>query len=128
MTFRDRFKMYLLGFIAGCFLVILFFGRKNSCKNYLTNYLPEGRVLLEVGAKPIFYSEQAAQQLQNLGIDTADFRKEILPQLHIDFDRSEPRAIPCGNYISSYNDSIGPLQIKFEKCKENSRIQEISIQ
>lgn len=122
MKFGDRLKMYALGFIAGCFLVVLFFGRRNSCTNYLPNYLPQGRVLQEVQSKPLLYSNEALNTLQQLSIDTATFRTKMLPELDINFDLSDQRAKPCGQYVSFYKDSLADVRIEFEKCKENTQI------
>lgn len=122
MNFRDRLKMYALGFIAGCFLVVLFFGRRNSCKNYLSHYLPEGRVIQEIKAKPISYSADAMKQLQDLNIDTADFRNIIISGSDVDFGNSEPRAKPCGKFITHYKDSLQNLKINLLKCRDHSEI------
>lgn len=126
MNFRDRIKMYALGFIAGCFLVVLFFGRRNSCKNYVSNYLPQGRVLQEIQAKPILYSEKAIATLAQLSIDTATFRQQYIPQLKVDFDLSQQHHRPCGQYVTFYSDTLRNLKIELEKCKENSKILNIS--
>lgn len=126
MTFRDRFKMYLLGFIAGCFLVVLFFGRRNSCKNYIPNYLPQGRVIQEIQSHPIVFTDNAMSEFQNLGLDTADFRAKLLPELDVDFDLSDQRQKPCGQYVTFYKDSLLDLRIDLEKCMENSRILKVS--
>lgn len=128
MTFGDRLKMYGLGFIAGCFLVVLFFGRRNSCKDYLPNYLPEGRVLQEVQAKPLLYSNEAMKSFEQLSLDTALFRAKMLPELDIDFDLSDQRAKPCGQYVSFYKDSLMDLRIEFEKCKEKTQILKVKSQ
>lgn len=122
MTFGERLKTYGLGFIAGCFLVVLFFGRRNSCKNYIPNYLPEGRVIQEMKYKPLLYSHEAMRALQQLSFDTATFRTKMLPELDINFDLSDQRAKPCGQYVAFYQDSLSDLRIEFEKCKESTEI------
>lgn len=125
MSFFERFKFYLIGVFAGSLLVILMFGRRNSCKAMVTNYLPNGRVLLEVSSKPLFYSNDVLNQLEESQIDTGDFRANILPQLKIDFDLSDQRAKPCGQYISYYQDSLVNWQVNFEKCDDKVEFQQI---
>ena len=125
MNFGERFKLYLLGVIGGIFLVILFFGNRSSCKNYVGNYLPEGRVLQEIQYKPIHYTPEVMASLASLSLDTAKFRTEILPELDIDFDQSNQRANPCGQYLATFQDSLQILEIRFEKCKEQTLFQEI---
>lgn len=125
MNFFERFKFYLLGVFAGTLLVILLFGRRSSCKDMVTNYLPNGRVLLEAGSKPIFYSNEVLNTLEKSHVDTAEFRSKILPDLSINFDLSDQRAEPCGKYVSFYQDSLVNWQVNFEKCKEKVEITEI---
>lgn len=125
MSFFERFKFYLIGVFAGSLLVILMFGRRNSCKDMVTGYLPNGRVLLEVKSKPLFYSNDALIKLNESQMDTAEFRKNILPELDIDFKISDQRAKPCGQYVSYYQDSLYNWQVNFEKCSDKVEIQQI---
>jgi len=122
MNFFGRFKFYLLGVIAGSFLVILLFGRRSSCRDMATNYMPGGRVLLEMSSKPILYSNPVLQHLNNSKVDTATFRTKIMPELDINFDQSDQRAKPCGKYVAYYNDSRYHWKVDLEKCKEKVEI------
>lgn len=125
MSFIERFKFYLIGVLAGTFLVILIFGKRNSCKDMVTNYLPGGRVLLEMKSKPIFYSHDALAKLEEEHIDTASFRNDILPKLDINFDLSDQRAEPCGKYVAYYHDSTYHWKLNLEKCKEKVDVKSI---
>lgn len=122
MSFFERFKFYLLGVIAGSFVVILIFGRRNSCKEMATNYMPSGRVLLEMKSKPFYYDNAAMDKLMAADIDTATFRKEIVSELDIDFDLSDQRAEPCGKYVAFYNDSVHHWKLNLEKCKQRVNV------
>ncbi|QAR29957.1 DUF4258 domain-containing protein [Ornithobacterium rhinotracheale] len=120
---QRRFKFYGLGILLGIFVVILMFGKRNSCRNYISNYLPNGRVLSEVAFLPKEYSSQAQEQMQALGIDTAFFNQKILKNGIIDFDRSAPRQAPCGVYLLNYQDQEKNLEIIFKKCKDEVLIE-----
>ena len=125
MSFIERFKFYLIGVLAGTFLVILIFGKRNSCKDMVTNYLPGGRVLLEMKSKPIFYSNDAMAKLEEEDVDTASFRNDILPKLDINFDLSDQRAEPCGKYVAYYQDSTHQWKLNLEKCKDKLDVKSI---
>lgn len=124
MSFIQRFKFFLLGIIGGCFLVVLFFGDRNSCTSF-SSYLPEGRVLDEVNYKPLKFSPEAEVFFSQYNVDTAKFKKEYLPELDINFDLSDQRAKPCGKYVSFYKDSLVDLEIHFEKCKNSTEIKKV---
>lgn len=113
-----RFKFFGLGALAGIFLVVLFFGRRNSCKNYIRDYMPNGRVLAEVKFLPIKYDPQAMEDLKNLKIDTAYINQKALVDGDIDFDLSDQRHKPCGQYVLYYKDSLKNVEINFKKCKK----------
>ncbi|AFL97032.1 DUF4258 domain-containing protein [Ornithobacterium rhinotracheale] len=121
--FQRRFKFFGIGILLGIFVVILMFGKRNSCRNYLSDYLPNGRVLSEVSFLPKEYSPQAQEQMQALGIDTAFFNQKILKKGIIDFDRSAPRQEPCGAYIMNYQDKEKSVEIIFKKCKDKVLIE-----
>ncbi len=124
MTFGRRLRYYLLGFFAGSIMVFMIFGRRSSCKNYVRDYLPNGRVLQEVQHKPIQYSEGVEKFISENNIDSAFLNRTIMTEGEINFEDSEPRKKPCGYYKMTYKDS---LLIEFEKCKDFSTIEKIYV-
>ncbi|MBV7441719.1 hypothetical protein KRX57_09825 [Weeksellaceae bacterium TAE3-ERU29] len=122
---RRRFKFYGLGILGGTFLVILFFGRRSSCRDYVKNYMPNGRVLSEVDFLPKEYEPKVIEKLGVLNIDTAFVNQKILKKGEIDFERSAPREKPCGLYILNYTDSTYNVEVNFKKCKDKVVIQDI---
>lgn len=125
MNFKERLKFYLLGLIGGLFLVMVFFGRRSSCRNGIRDYLPNGRVLAEIKTLPILYSNEALSTMQQLNIDTAYIQQKILVEGDINFDRSDARKKPCSDYIINYQDSLRHIEMNFEKCKSNVLIKSI---
>ena len=122
---RKRFKFYGMGVLLGTFFVILLFGRRSSCRDYVKNYMPNGRVLSEVDFLPKEYSPKVIDKLEILNIDTAFVNQKILKEGEIDFERSAPREKPCGLYILNYTDSTYNVEVNFKKCKDKVVIQDI---
>lgn len=122
---RKRFKFYGMGVLLGTFFVILLFGRRSSCRDYVKNYMPNGRVLSEVDFLPKEYSPKVIDKLEILNIDTAFVNQKILKEGEIDFERSAPREKPCGLYILNYTDSTHNVEVNFKKCKDKVVIQDI---
>lgn len=126
MNFRERFKFFALGSMAGIFLVILLFGNRTSCKDALVNYFPQGRVKQEILFYPFKFSDQAKNKLNELKIDTALFKNKYIQEADVDFDLSEQRAKPCGKYVLISQDSIQQLEILLDKCRNQVLIQQIT--
>ena len=122
---RKRFKFYGMGVLLGTFFVVLLFGRRSSCRDYVKNYMPNGRVLSEVDFLPKEYSPKVIDKLEILNIDTAFVNQKILKEGEIDFERSAPREKPCGLYILNYTDSTYNVEVNFKKCKDKVVIQDI---
>lgn len=121
----DRYKFFGIGSLAGIFLVILFFGQRSSCTQYISNYLPNGRVLSEIRFRKKNYSPLAQTSMKNLGIDTTFIHQKVLKNSEIDFSASQPRQEPCGFFVIHYKDSLMPLRLEIDKCKNDVTIQKI---
>lgn len=120
-----RFKFYGIGLIFGTILVLLFFGRRSSCRDGIKNYFPSGRVCSEVAFLPKVYRESALIQLSALSLDTVYFNNKVLRNGNIDFGRSAPREKPCGKYILEHKDKKINLEVLFMKCKDTVYIEKI---
>lgn len=124
MRQQDRFKFFGIGLLAGILFIILIFGKKSSCKDYVNNYLPNGRVLAELRFRDKKYTNQAMIDMKNIGIDTIFVNQKILHTGKINFDSSHPRKEPCGEFTLDYKDSIS-LRLKIKKCPDGVIIESI---
>ncbi|SZD71778.1 Uncharacterised protein [Candidatus Ornithobacterium hominis] len=121
----DRYKFFGIGSLAGIFLVILFFGQRSSCTQYINNYLPNGRVLSEIRFREKTYSPAAEKSMKDLNIDTAFIHQKVFRNGQINFSVSQPRQEPCGFFVIHYKDSLIPLRLEVEKCQDDVKIQKI---
>ena len=116
---KNRILRFVLGFFLGLFILMIFFGRRDfSCLN---TYLPEGRVLESMSRKTKITSAVALpKSLENL-TDTTEFR-QFLKQAHIDFNKSNARQKPCGQYFVTQDQ----YNLTIQNCDDVVKI--ISIQ
>lgn len=83
MKFQQRLAYYLLGLMIGAFAVYFFMDQKDTtfC------YLPNCRVLKDLRNKPLTFSDEAQQLLDDKTISLADV-KNCLTHGDIDFSKS----------------------------------------
>ncbi|WP_299214014.1 DUF4258 domain-containing protein [uncultured Dokdonia sp.] len=122
MRLLHRVGYYLGGFSLGLIILAFFFsGKKTSCA-----YFPEARVLKNINLKPYTLSRKAQESLTQLQLDTVAIN-QVLQKGDIDFDESQPRKEPCGEY-AVYGDTQKELKLKIvlENCEEKVFIKEVS--
>jgi len=123
MRLLHRIGYYLGGFSLGLIILAFFFsGKKTSCA-----YFPEARVLKNINLKPYTLSQKAKESLIQLQLDTVAVTS-VLNNGDIDFDESEPRKEPCGEY-AMYGQTAKEqsLKIILENCEEKVLIKEVSL-
>jgi hypothetical protein len=121
MNFAQRLRFYLVGVIFGCLFVYVLFGnREYSCA-----YFPNARVLDEAHNKPKVYTATCLAQLKKMNLDTSFIQKNIFTSSKIDFDKSQPRAKPCGKYIAYYPKKNPIYIIEFQKCEKKVLVNSI---
>lgn len=93
MKFIHRLGYYLGGFSIGLIVLAFFFnGKKTSCA-----YGPEARVLKNIRTKPIAYSIEIKDAINQKQLDTM-LINYIFLKGDVDFSKSDTRKKPCGLY------------------------------
>lgn len=111
MKFYQRLAYYLGGFTMG--LVLLFFflsGKRASC-----NYMPNDRVLNDIGRKSIRYSEHLRSQIQSSPEDTLIIKK-ILLYGKVDFSKSDKGISSCNEYTIYGKKELKNTYLKLRNC------------
>ncbi|MFC4633381.1 DUF4258 domain-containing protein [Dokdonia ponticola] len=123
MRLLHRIGYYLGGFSLGLIILAFFFsGKKTSCA-----YFPEARVLKNINLKSYTLSRKAQESLTQLQLDTIAVNS-VLKNGDIDFNESQPRKEPCGEYaVYGQTSEEQLLKIVLENCEENVLIKEVSL-
>lgn len=124
MRLLHRIGYYLGGFSLGLIILAFFFsGKKTSCA-----YFPEARVLKNINLKSYTLSRKAQESLTQLQLDTVAINS-VLKNGDIDFNESQPRKEPCGEYaVYGQTSKEQSLKIILENCEENVLIKEVFLE
>ncbi len=115
MDTKSKFLRFGFGFLLGVFLLLIMFGNRDfSC---VGNYFPEGRVLNDIKNKKLIFSVELPVEYSKL-TDTAYFRNVFLEEASVQFNQSEPRKEPCGEYWIT-NDTVALL---IKNCREQAEV------
>jgi len=122
MTFFKRLRFYGFGFVLGIILLMFFLNEKNAgC-----DYLPNARILKLIREKPLNYSNEAINSMQDLKIDSLTI-KDILFKGDIDFSKSITHQKPCRYYL--INGLIGKKKVALyiKNCKDAATIESVEL-
>lgn len=118
MDTKSKFLRFGFGFLLGIFLLLIMFGNRDfSC---VGNYFPDGRVINDIKNKKITFSTKIPAEYKKL-TDTTYFKTIFLQKASVQFNESEPRKEPCGEYWIT-NDTI---RVLIKNCREQAEILDI---
>lgn len=117
MKFARRLRLYLIGVLMGCVLVVFFF---NDRLSVLTSWLPNERVLLRLestfnGSDPL-----AACFLECADLDSADLDL-LFSEGDVRFDLSETHSEPM-NYVVDIRLSDRLVRFSFEAADSTAAL------
>lgn len=124
MTFAQRLKFYLIGFGIGLCILVVILGKKGGCAG---GSLSE-RKMSELLTQTWKLNEPARCKLNCLGLKNDTLFKAALKTCRVNYDKSEPRAEPCGKYV--LETPPGPLSFTMlvQDCKTVSEVLDMSTQ
>lgn len=120
MKFIHRFAYYLIGLVIGSIFVYFIWTKKDV----QFDYLPNARVLKDIGNDSLIYSKQIENEMIVLGMDKTDI-VFILKNGDIDFKNSKPREKPCKIYRINGEPKDIMVALQVEKCDSISTLESI---
>ncbi len=124
-SFFKRLGFYLFGLSIGIIFLAFFFKKKTKETGVSFCYFPNCRTLKDMRSKPISYSEEINQLLENQQLDTTDINS-FFRDGDVDFGRSDTKSVPCKTYfiegIIDENEAV--LEVK--NCLEKVLVQGLS--
>lgn len=122
MKLIQRIGYYLGGFSIGLVILAFFLnGKKTSC-----SYGPEARVVKNINAKKIIYSNLVESLIDNKTIDSGAIR-HVLKKGDINFSKSNTRQEPCGVYTIEGLDNDNDVTLTVENCDSIATILNIVV-
>ena len=117
MKLIHRLGFYLGGFAVGLiFLAFFLSGKRASC-----DYGPQARVLKNITNKPFHFSNDIAETLQNLEIDSIGLIT-TLREGHVNFKRSNTSLDSCKTYVIESSKSQTELDFTIANCDSIAKI------
>lgn len=117
MKLIHRIGYYLGGFSIGLVILAFFLnGKKASC-----SYGPESRVLKNINAKKIVFSDLLRSELLEKEIDS-NIVSGILKKGDVNFSKSNTRTKPCGIYVIEGSYGEKPVSVTVENCDSVTNI------
>ncbi|MFH4965354.1 hypothetical protein V8G69_10155 [Gaetbulibacter sp. M235] len=121
MKLIQRIGYYLGGFSMGLIILAFFLnGKKVSC-----DYGPDARVLKNINAKKIIYSNAVSLALSEKKIDSMSILY-LLKKGDVNFSKSNPREIPCPIYFIEGEYNKADLVLKVQNCDSIATLLNIS--
>lgn len=123
MTFQERLKLYMIGFLVGLLLVYVLFGSR-SCVS-----LSEAK-MRELKNQSFKVSEKTQCQLKCLQKTKSDLKSE-LEFFEVNFDKSQPREKPCRIYYLEPREKFKkfyPYHLIIKDCDDVTLVNEIIFQ
>lgn len=123
MTFQERFKLYMIGFLIGLILVYALFGTR-TCTS-----LSEVK-MSELKRQSFKVSDKTICQLKCLHKSPLQLKSE-LDFFDVNFDKSHPREKPCRIYYLEPRERFKkfyPYHLIVKDCEETTIIQQLIFQ
>ena len=123
MPFKQRLKLYLIGFILGLGILAIILNRKGGCAG---GTLSE-RKMHELLTQTWKISDKMHCKLNCMGLNNDTLFFAAIKTGHINYERSDVHADPCGTYvIESPADSKLSFTLLVQDCKTVSEVLDIT--
>lgn len=127
MDFLKRLGFYLVGLSIGIVFLTMFFKKKSAETGVYFCYLPNCRTLKDIRSKPMYYSDEVRQKMQQYQIDSLDVAY-ILTEGDVDFGRSDTKSVPCKTYFVESELKEKEWTFTVRNCSNKATIQQIEVQ
>ena len=122
MKLIQRVGYYLGGFSIGLILLAFFLGGKRaSC-----SYGPEARVIKNINSKPLTYSEQVLEAINNFALDTLQI-VDLIQNGDVNFSKSDTSLEPCKMYVIEGLVDNREIDLSVENCEDKAIVQSLKI-
>lgn len=120
MKFVNRLAYYLGGFSIGIIILLFFLnGKEASC-----DYGPNARTVKNIASKPISYSNEASQFLNEHNIDATTVIN-LIKYGNVDFSKSNIEKDSCKIYIIENTYKERPYTLTLMNCDTTAELKKI---
>ncbi|NNE03490.1 MAG: DUF4258 domain-containing protein, partial [Eudoraea sp.] len=98
MPFLKRLGYFLAGLSIGLIILAFLLKKKTTETGSEFCYFPNCRVLKDLRAKPLTFSDAVKEQLSSNVLDSADIQYFLIDG-SVDFSKSDTKSKPCKTYV-----------------------------
>ena len=121
MKFTQRLAYYLSGFAIGLIILMFFLnGKDASC-----DYGPNARTVKNISSKPIAYSDEAKDFIDNNDLDSLTIVR-LMKFGNVDFSKSNTQLDSCKIYHIDNSYKERDIELTVENCDSLSTIFKIN--
>jgi len=121
MAFLKRLGWYLVGLSIGLIFLVFILKKKSGGDGLDFCYFPNCRVLKDLRAKPLTFSESLPQQYR----DTLMIESFFVDG-DVDFGKSDTKSEPCKTYFISHEYNGEALELQAENCEDGVLIETVT--
>lgn len=125
MSFLKRLGFFLFGLSIGLIFLAIFLKKKSEKTGVEFCYFPNCRTLKDIRSKPLSYSEEVREILENGELDTLDI-KNLLTDGTVDFKKSDTKAKDCKTYFIEGAVKGKERILKIKNCSEKAVLESIA--
>ncbi len=115
MAFLKRLGYYMIGLTIGIIFLAFFLKKKTSETGTEFCYFPNCRVLKELRSKPLVYSEELQEAIQD-GITDSTELSFFLREGSVNFSQSQTQEKPCPWYVIGYEVDGREAMLRATNC------------
>jgi len=126
MAFLKRLGFYLIGLSIGLVFLFFFLKKKSDETGVSFCYLPNCRVLKELRSKPLTYSEQIDQMLNDQTLDslTIDY---FMNEGDVNFKKSDTKNTTCKTYLIEGMIKEKLMTLTVKNCDSTTEIENLQL-
>ncbi|MEZ2414198.1 DUF4258 domain-containing protein [Muriicola sp. E247] len=124
MAFLKRLGFYLIGLTIGIIFLTFFLKKKTSETGTEFCYFPNCRVLKELRSKPLTYSANTEEMMDDMKIDTLTIQY-LLREGDVNFSESDTKAQPCKVFLVEGQIQEREASLLFKNCDSTTILESI---
>ena len=123
--FLKRLGFFLVGLSIGLVFLAVFLRKKSDETGVSFCYLPNCRTLKDIRSKPLTYSEEIKQLINNKELDSTIISSFLLDG-DVDFGDSDTKSKPCKTYLIQGEVHQKEAILTVSNCASKARVESIT--
>lgn len=125
MPFLKRLGFFLLGLSVGLVFLAIFLKKKTEETGVTFCYLPNCRVLKDIRSKPLAYSDNINELMEDGSLDSTDIAR-YLHDGKVLFKKSNTKTKPCKTYVIEGSAQQQQALLHLTNCEDRVTLENLT--